>query len=162
MRRHILMCWTATSFTLGVALLGGAAIAQTSPKPAPAGSPATGTSDTNKPGGIQSAQTAAVKLRFITVQPADTLSSRLVGANVYNNQNESIGEIADLVIENGKTVKAVVLGIGGFLGMGERYVTVDPTTLVLHRGNDNSMRVMADASKEELKNAPTFDYSKNR
>ena len=95
------------------------------------------------------------------MKSADTLSSRLVGTNLYNLQNESLGEIEDLVIENGKTVSGIVVGVGGFLGMGERYVAVDPSTVTLRR-DGNNMRATVDTSKDNLKNAPTFEYSKRR
>ncbi|WP_456684609.1 hypothetical protein [Bradyrhizobium sp. P5_C11_2] len=68
----------------------------------------------------------------------------------------------DLVVQNGKTIKAAVIGIGGFLGMGERYVTVDPATLVLHWGSDDNIRVTTNTTKDDLKNSPTFNYKKKR
>ena len=112
-------------------------------------------------GAMRSAEVNTVVARFVTVKPADVLSSRLVGTNLYNKQNESIGEIRDLVIENGKTVTGIVVSVGGFLGIGERYVAVDPTTVVLHRDND-TLKATTDISKENLRDAPTFDYSKQR
>lgn len=133
----------------------GAAIAQTAPG---TGSPPASGSGS---GGMQSAQTTTVVARFVTVKPADVVSSRLVGTTLYNKQNESIGEIEDLVIENGKTVTGIVVSVGGFLGIGERYVAIDPATVVLNRDN-NTLRAMVDTSKDNLRNAPTFDYSKRR
>jgi sporulation protein YlmC with PRC-barrel domain len=107
------------------------------------------------------ADTATVALRFVTVQPADLMSSRLVGANVYNNQNESIGEVEDLVIENGKTITALVVAVGGFLGLGESYVALDPSTVVVSN-KDGNFRVLVDTSKDNLKNAPKFTYAKKK
>jgi sporulation protein YlmC with PRC-barrel domain len=51
-------------------------------------------------------------------------SSKLIGVNVYNNNNEKIGDIQELIIDNTGKVDNVVLGVGGFLGMGEHYVAV--------------------------------------
>jgi len=65
------------------------------------------------------ADTAAMGVRFTTVKPADFMSSNLIGAHVYNNQNEKLGEIQDLVIEDGKTITGVVVSVGGFLGLGK-------------------------------------------
>lgn len=110
---------------------------------------------------MQSAQTQTVVARFVTVEPADVVSSRLVGTNLYNKQNEAIGEIEDSVIENGKTVTGIVVSVGGFLGIGERYVAIDPATVVLNRDGD-TVKAMAATSKDTLRNAPTFDYSKRR
>jgi sporulation protein YlmC with PRC-barrel domain len=51
-------------------------------------------------------------------------SSKLIGINVYNNNNEKIGDIQELIVDNTGKVENVVLGVGGFLGMGEHYVAV--------------------------------------
>ena len=51
-------------------------------------------------------------------------SSKLIGVNVYNNNNEKIGDIQELIVDNSGKVDDVVLGVGGFLGMGEHYVAV--------------------------------------
>jgi sporulation protein YlmC with PRC-barrel domain len=51
-------------------------------------------------------------------------TSKVVGLSVYNNNNESIGSINDLLMDKSGNIKAVVLGVGGFLGMGEHLVAV--------------------------------------
>jgi sporulation protein YlmC with PRC-barrel domain len=51
-------------------------------------------------------------------------ASKLVGVNVYNDNNEKIGEIEELIVDKSAKVDNVVLGVGGFLGMGEHYVAV--------------------------------------
>jgi hypothetical protein len=48
----------------------------------------------------------------------------LIGVNVYNEANEKIGEIEELIVDKSGKVDNVVLGVGGFLGMGEHYVAV--------------------------------------
>jgi sporulation protein YlmC with PRC-barrel domain len=50
--------------------------------------------------------------------------SKLIGLNVYNDNNEKIGDIAELIVDKSSKVDNVVLGVGGFLGMGEHYVAV--------------------------------------
>jgi sporulation protein YlmC with PRC-barrel domain len=111
--------------------------------------------------GMKMADTATVKLKFVTVKPADVMSSKLVGSTVYNNQNENVGEVEDLVIENGKTVTGVVVSVGGFLGLGESYVVLDPSTLAISN-KDGKWAVHADTDKDTLKNAPKFTYSKKK
>lgn len=110
-------------------------------------------------GGMTMADTASAKIKFVTAKPAEVTSSKLVGKNLYNKQNENLGQIEDLVIDNGKTVSGVVVSVGGFLGMGERYVLVDPSSIFLHRA-DGSLKAMVDADKDALKNAPEFKYDK--
>src|ERR1700688_1916949 len=51
-------------------------------------------------------------------------SSKLIGVNVYNDNNEKIGDIQELIVDKSGKVNDVVLGVGGFLGMGEHYVGV--------------------------------------
>jgi sporulation protein YlmC with PRC-barrel domain len=51
-------------------------------------------------------------------------SSKLVGLNVYNDSNESLGSINDLLADKSGNIKAVVIGVGGFLGVGEHLVAV--------------------------------------
>lgn len=51
-------------------------------------------------------------------------TSKLVGLNVYNDSNESLGSINDLLADKSGNIKAVVIGVGGFLGVGEHLVAV--------------------------------------
>lgn len=51
-------------------------------------------------------------------------ASKLVGVNVYNEANEKIGDINDVIVDKSGKVDLVVLGVGGFLGAGEHYVAV--------------------------------------
>jgi sporulation protein YlmC with PRC-barrel domain len=51
-------------------------------------------------------------------------SSKLVGLSVYNENNESVGSINDLLTDKSGNIKAVVIGVGGFLGVGEHLVAV--------------------------------------
>lgn len=51
-------------------------------------------------------------------------ASKVVGLNVYNDQNESLGSISDLLTDKSGNIKAVVIGVGGFLGVGEHLVAV--------------------------------------
>jgi sporulation protein YlmC with PRC-barrel domain len=51
-------------------------------------------------------------------------ASKLVGLSVYNDKNESLGSINDLLTDKNGNIKAVVIGVGGFLGVGEHLVAV--------------------------------------
>ena len=149
---------------LALTCLSLPAMAQTTPSPA---APAPGTamptsSDMGmKDTGMKMADTATVKLKFMTVKPADVMSSKLVGTTVYNNKKETVGEVEDLVIENGKTLAGVVVSVGGFLGLGESYVVLDPSSLAISN-KDGTWMVHADTDKDTLKNAPKFEYSKKK
>ncbi|MBV9461862.1 MAG: PRC-barrel domain-containing protein [Bradyrhizobium sp.] len=54
----------------------------------------------------------------------DWRASKVVGLNVYNEQNENVGSINDMLMDKSGNIKAAVLSVGGFLGMGARYVAV--------------------------------------
>jgi sporulation protein YlmC with PRC-barrel domain len=54
----------------------------------------------------------------------DWRASKMVGLRVYNDKNESVGAINDLLMDKSGNIKAVVIGVGGFLGMGEHLVAI--------------------------------------
>ena len=54
----------------------------------------------------------------------DWRASKVVGLNVYNDNNENLGSINDLLTDKSGTIKAVVIGVGGFLGVGAHLVAV--------------------------------------
>jgi hypothetical protein len=59
-----------------------------------------------------------------SLQGSTWRSSKVVGLSVYNDKNEKIGSINDLLVDKSGNVKAAVIGVGGFLGMGEHLVAV--------------------------------------
>jgi sporulation protein YlmC with PRC-barrel domain len=52
-------------------------------------------------------------------------ASKLVGLNVYNDQNEKLGDISEILLDKSGKVAGVVIGVGGFLGMGQHDIMVD-------------------------------------
>jgi sporulation protein YlmC with PRC-barrel domain len=87
--------------------------------------------------------------------PALMGADTLIGNDVYNSANESLGSIKELMIEmsTGK-ISYAVLSFGGFLGMGDRLFAVPWQALKLDTANK---RFTLNASKEQLKTAPGFD-----
>jgi sporulation protein YlmC with PRC-barrel domain len=174
--RRILYSATAVVLIAGTALAQGTsqnpsemnkrgpATAQPSMQaPGQSQGPATqGTSTSAQQGvapGIKSVDSASVRLTFYDVQPADMRASKLIGTDVFNLANENIGEVEDLIIDNGKTVKGVVISVGGFLGIGDRNVAVQPGSVVLTEQNDGSARVVINTTRDDLKNAPAFNFA---
>jgi len=73
----------------------------------------------------QSSATPDAKMNATTQAHSDQWrSSKLIGVNVYNNKNEKIGDISDMLVDQNGKVQDVVLAVGGFLGMGEHLVAV--------------------------------------
>ena len=112
-------------------------------------------------GGITMANHANVKLHVVKTNPADMMTSKLIGMNVYNNQNDTVGEIKDIVLKDGKDVAGVVVSVGGFLGMGESYVLIDPSSIAVS-DKDGTMKAYVDTTKDTLKNEPKFTYDNKK
>ena len=56
-------------------------------------------------------------------------ASKLIGLNVYNEQNEKLGDISEILLDKSGKVDGVVIGVGGFLGMGQHDIKVDMAKL---------------------------------
>ena len=56
-------------------------------------------------------------------------SSKLIGLNVYNDQNEKLGDISEILLDKSGKVEGVVIGVGGFLGIGKHDIKVDLSKL---------------------------------
>ncbi|MDB5616242.1 PRC-barrel domain-containing protein [Tardiphaga sp.] len=103
---------------------------------------------------------APADAKFSTVSKDEMFSSKLKGLNVYNQKEESIGEITDLALKNDK-IDAMILSVGGFLGMGEHYVAVSPSSVnVKYDTKNNKWLATMNTTKEALKAAPEFKYPK--
>ena len=69
--------------------------------------------------------TTATATKWMTQEAAGQWrTSKMIGLNVFNNSNEKIGDIAELIIDRSGKLEAVVVGVGGFLGLGEHDVAV--------------------------------------
>ena len=102
--------------------------------------------------------TTAVKEVYVSAKPTDVLSSNLIGLNVHNGAKDKIGEIKDIVMSNGQ-LAGYIVSVGGFLGIGERYVVVSPAALkVNYAENDKKWSAMMETTKDALKAAPEFKY----
>ena len=99
----------------------------------------------------------------ITVQDANTIMSKdVVGQTVYAPDKTKIGSISDLILsKDGKTVEGFVIGVGGFLGIGEKSVALKMDRLKMAEA-DGAMQLTMDAKKEELSNAPSFKSRKDQ
>jgi sporulation protein YlmC with PRC-barrel domain len=70
-------------------------------------------------------QTGQAMGTFITQEDRNTWrASKIVGVNIYGSNNETIGDVNEVLIDRSGQVRGVVIGVGGFLGIGEKYVAV--------------------------------------
>ena len=89
------------------------------------------------------------------------LASDIYKADVYDNAENKIGVVTDLIIDNSGNVTTAVVGVGGFLGAGKKEVAVPFKDLkVVSR--DNKDWLVLNRTKEELKAAPAYDKKINR
>jgi hypothetical protein len=150
--------------TACVAFMSGTALSQTAPAPAETPAPLT---VTNKelfkpaPGSSPAASTAGAMTK---ASEGQILASGFLGKGVYNGDGdnaESIGKLNDLVIGPDGMVQAAVIGVGGFLGVGEKDVAIPPAQLKLSMRSDGNTWLVVNTTKDQLSAAQAFDRSAN-
>ena len=104
-------------------------------------------------------QGAPQTISLMKVDPASLAmgyrTSKVVGSTVVNEAKETVGTIDDLIVTPTEKVPFAVLSVGGFLGMGTKYVVVPFSSLQV---KDKQM-VLPGATKDSLKALPEFKYN---
>ena len=96
-----------------------------------------------------------------TIANSDALASRVINAKVYAGPNADaaeVGYVKDLVLGASGQISAVVLGIGGFLGAGEKNVAVAYSQIQWSLASDGSVRGVLNSTKDALAAAPDFKF----
>lgn len=103
------------------------------------------------------------------VQPADRginadgwLATEVLGMNIHNStadDAETIGEVNDFVLDHNGSVAAVIVGVGGFLGIGQKNVAINWEELQLVVDANGNQRLVANMTREQLENAADFERS---
>ena len=153
-----------------------AAFSQTAPQPADPAAPTQAapadpaapkppvTPDVTKPAG-DAAQAPApaptadtAQASYLTEQAPDQVSANTyIGQSVYNANNESIGSVNDLILKKDGGMVAAIVGVGGFLGIGEKNVAVPMEKItVAQNTQDGSVKLTTSETAESLKAAPEF------
>jgi Bacterial protein of unknown function (DUF937)/PRC-barrel domain len=83
------------------------------------------------------------------------LASTYFDRDMHNRADEKIGSISDLIVASDGTIAAALVNVGGFLGIGEKEVAVPFSSIELVR-NDNDWRLVIDATKDALRDAPSY------
>jgi hypothetical protein len=121
----------------------------------------------------QTATGPAAGAGSITQQQAgEYLADDVIGAGVRNAQNENIGTVSDLVIDRGGQVRAAIVSVGGFLGIGDKHVAVPWDDVQIQppgaasgsasgaagtaMGSTRSPVLMVNMTKDQLKQAPAY------
>ena len=97
--------------------------------------------------------------QWYSQQGNEMRASKLIGSTVKNDANESIGSINEVVLGKDGKVAAVVIGVGGFLGMGEREVAVNFAALRIAQDSNSRTVISLNASKDTLKAAPEWKWT---
>ena len=95
---------------------------------------------------------------YLTEQAEDQISANTyIGQSVYNANDESIGEINDLIIKKEGGVAAAIVGVGGFLGIGEKNVAVPFGSIAIAEQPDSdALKLTTTETADSLKGAPEF------
>jgi hypothetical protein len=150
--------------TAAAALLAGSAFAQ-APSPSPSQSSPPTTQQSSPPAMQPSPSTSAspsssaqASGKFVTEQkPDQMLATKFKGTDVIGANNEKIGDVSDILFDKDAKVLAYVIGVGGFLGIGQKDVALAPTAFQLMPPTDrDNMKLQLSMTKDELKAAPDF------
>lgn len=131
------------------ALIGGVSAAdKDAPKDKPKGPP---------PPVAGAVATLAITITETVIIATGWRATKFIKSNVFNDKNEKIGEIDDLIVAPDNTVSFAIIEVGGFLGVAERRVAVNVkrfSTIAPPKV------ILPGASKDELKKLPEFKYAK--
>jgi sporulation protein YlmC with PRC-barrel domain len=157
MARHA----TIGTMIAATALISWPVLAQTTSGTSPAAPPPPGmtsshtttTTTTTRPATV--ADTSSTAPKYYTADHQVRVS-KVVGASVYNDQNQSVGSIDDVLMsDNDHKAGTAVISVGGFLGMGSKLVSVPFDQLKV----ENDKIVMPGATKASLEGMPEYHYT---
>jgi sporulation protein YlmC with PRC-barrel domain len=103
--------------------------------------------------------TPSARVTATQMQPGQLRLTDMNGANVYDTQNQKVGDIKDIILDRDGRIAAVVLDVGAFLGMGGKYVAVAMHDLRITFDSNNKPRFAVDMTKDQLKAAQAFDLN---
>lgn len=153
------MIKTSTAVTLGALMVCSPAFAQsttTPPGTAPAErmAPAEKIAPTEKM--VPEARAPSATTGTAMMATDDRLASKLIGTAIKSPSNETVGDISDLVLDSGGVVKAVIVGVGGFLGLGEHRVMLRYDQMQFNRDANGRLFVLSQLTLDQLKALPAW------
>lgn len=111
------------------------------------------------PAGAIAQAAAPSDATFVDTQTrSQTLASTLIGTPVRNTTGTSVGDINDLVFSEDGTIETIVIGIGGFLGVGEKNVAFPYTAAAMKVDKDKNRFVMVNTTKAALEGAKPYVF----
>jgi len=101
-------------------------------------------------------QSATQNTEQALAAPQGFLASNVIGATVYSQDDQSIGDVNDIILSPEGQPSQVIVGVGGFLGMGEKDVVLDMSKLKMAATDNGNLKIIVQTTPEELKNMPAF------
>jgi sporulation protein YlmC with PRC-barrel domain len=99
---------------------------------------------------------------YTTAVNADVTAEELTGLDIYGPNDEEVGEISDLIIAEDGTVTDVIVDVGGFLGLGEKPVSIAYDDVQLMKQTDgDDMRAYVSMTEEQLEELPQYEAPMN-
>jgi len=147
----------AVAAVSGLALTS--ALAQTTPPTTPTTPPTSATPAAPAPK-ASAAVNPAGKANFVTKQASDQhLASKFNGTDVIGADDAKIGDVSDVLFDKDNKIVAFIVGVGGFLGIGQKDVAIAPASFqtVAGTGDSSDLKLRLAMSKDELKAAPSFE-----
>ena len=100
--------------------------------------------------------------QLMTSVPGDALPiSEYYKEDVYDAKDAKIGDVEDVLLDKSGQVAAVILGVGGFLGIGEKDVAM-PFNAIRVTAKNGKRYLVVDTTKEALQSAPSYTYDRTK
>ena len=115
---------------------------------------ATTAPDSTESGDMVAGTEADVQYELAT---QELTAGELMGSAVYGTNDENLGEVGDVIFADSGDIEAVVVDVGGFLGVGEKPVAVQFDALNVQKDTNGDLQLMVNATQEQLEAAPTYD-----
>jgi len=136
------------------------ALAFASPALTQTTAPATDTAQPSTPAMPVPSKTGSPQLVVASVRlDSGWRASKLIGASGYDDQNQKVGNVDDLIVAGQDKIAVAVVSVGGFLGIGSKLVAVPYDQLRYDPGSKDARVVMPGATKDSLGTMPNFTYS---
>ena len=104
----------------------------------------------------QEAAAAPLEGQFVEQPEGTYVASALIGSSVFSAEGEDIGQISDLLVSEDDRIIGVIIGVGGFLGIGEKPIAVELDRLQRTSTQDGGEQLVSNFTREELEQAPQF------
>ena len=107
------------------------------------------------------AQSPSPPVRILTGVPADNLTvTHWYKQNVYDPSDSKIGEIMDVLVDREGKIGVLIVGVGGFVGVGEKDVAVPFNAVQFKTKDNNKWYPVMNTTKDALKTAPGYKYDR--